>query len=82
MSNFIGQANFTIAVYALDVIEYTDKETKEVKKLNRAITDQGLVYVNDEVAGLLRKADLLHPVQLKARVSFKDGRPVYYLEKL
>ena len=79
-SNFIGTACLEIAVYSIDSFEYTDKETKEKKNINRAITDQGIVFVNDEVATKLRSADLLHPIKLKARVNFKDGRPVYYFE--
>lgn len=79
-SNYIGTASFTIAIYSLDVVEYTDRETKEIKKLNRAITDQGIVYVPDDVASKLRSADLLHPVSLTARIGFKDGRPQYYFK--
>lgn len=79
-NNIIGKASFDIAVYSIDSFEYTDKESKEKKMINRAITDQGIVFVNDEVAKKLRSADLLHPIQLKARVNFRDGRPVYYFE--
>lgn len=82
MNNVIGTASFNIAVYSVDSFTYTDRETKEQRTLNRAITDQGIVYVNDEIAALLSSADLLHPVQLSARVNFKDGKPVYYFEKV
>lgn len=79
-NNTIGTASLDIAVYSIDSFEYTDKESKEKKNINRAITDQGIVFVNDDVAAKLRSADLLHPVKLKARVNFREGRPVYYFE--
>lgn len=77
-NNFIGVANFKIAIYNLETVEYTDKETGNKRMLNRCITDQGIVFVSDDVAKKLSGATLLHPVQLSARVSFKEGRPQYY----
>lgn len=54
----IGIATYNISIFNIERTQYTDKETKQIKNINRVSTNIGVLMVNDDVAEELLKANL------------------------